>query len=203
MWRINKVKTEDNETSYTIEGEFGYDYDNEELKTYSDIENKFKDFRLDEEFENELIDEQYKSISTFRFFLSDGKEDIYLFFINLEICSSTRSVYDYYFITMPENIPEISNFSKENLFLKIKSCSKFYKFLLLEDEDEESDEEIQIPPIIENSFSLDNCIICLNNKPNILNIPCLHLSLCEECEKIGRFINCSICRKEIKRKVKI
>ena len=206
MWRINKIKTEDNETSYTIEGEFGYDYDNEELKTYSDIENKFKDFRLDEEFENELIEEQYKSISTFRFFLSNGKEDIYLFFINLEICSTTHSVYDYYFITMPENIPEITNFSKENLFLRIKSCSKFYKFLTLEDEDEDpetEDEEDQIPVIIENSFPSNNCSICLNNQPNILNFPCLHLSLCEECEKIGRFINCSICRRKIKRKVKI
>ena len=210
MWRINKVKTEDNESTFTIEGEFGFDYDKEELKTYSDIENKFKDFKIDEEFENELIEEQCKSISTYRFFLTDGKEDIYLFFINLEICSASQLIYDYYFTSMDENIPNIPYLNKENYFLRIKSCSKFYKFLAYEDEDEdeepETDDEEElgiIPVIIENSFSSDNCLICLNNKPNILNFPCLHLSLCEECEKIGRFINCSICRKLIKRKVKI
>ena len=210
MWRVNKVKTEDNETTYTIENEFGYDHDNEELKTYSDIKNKFKDFRIDEEWMNELIEEQYKSISTYRFFISNGKEDIYLFFINLEICSNTYSVYDYFFISCDENEPDDSIFDKENLFFKIKACSKFYKFLPFENEyeyeDEEpetDDEENQIPAIIENIFSSDNCTICLNNKPNILNFSCLHLSLCEECEKIGRFINCSICRRKIKRKVKI
>ena len=201
MWRINKITTEDNYSTKNIEGEFGLDYDNEELKTYSDIKNKFKDFKIDEEYENELIEEQCKSISSYRFFLTNGKEDIYLFLIKLEVCSSTELIYEYYFTSIDDNIDNIQNLDRENYFLRIKSDSKFFKFIALEDEDEE---ELQtIPAIIENSFSSDNCIICLKLKPNILNFPCLHLSLCEECEKIGRFLNCSICRKEIKRKVKI
>ena len=212
MWRINKTRIDDNDSTFTIENEFGYDYNNEELKTYSDIKNKFKDFKIDEEFENELIDEQYKSISYYRFFLTNGKEDIYLFLISLEICSSTELIYEYYFTSIDDNIDNIPNLDKENYFLRIKSDSKFLKFVPFEDESEdeyeepetEDEEELQmIPAIIENSFSSDNCIICLKNKPNILNIPCLHLAVCEECEKIGRFLNCSICRKEIKRKVKI
>ena len=212
MWRINKITTEDNDSTKTIENEFGYYYDNEELKTYSDIKNKFKDFKIDEEYENELIEEQCKSISSFRFFLTNGKEDIYLFFISLEVCSSTELIYEYYFTSIDDNIDNIQNLDKENYFLRIKSSSKFLKFAAFEDEDESEDEEPEtddeeelgiIPTIIENGFSSDNCLICLNNKPNILNFPCLHLSLCEECEKIGRFLNCSICRKLIKRKVKI
>ena len=201
MWRINKITTEDNDSTKTIENEFGYYYDNEELKTYSDIKNKFKDFKIDEEYENELIEEQCKSISSFRFFLTNGKEDIYLFLINLEVCSSTELIYEYYFTSIDDNIDNIQNLDKENYFLRIRSSSKFLKFVPFEDE---SEEELQmIPTIIENSFSSDNCLICFKNKPNILNFPCLHLSLCEECEKIGRFINCSICRIKIERKVKI
>ena len=208
MWRINKVKTEDNASTFTIENEFGLYYDHEELKTYSDIENKFKNFKIDEEFENELIEEQCKSLTNYRFFLSNGKEDIYLFLINLEVCSSTELIYEYYFSSIDDNLDNIQNLDAENYFLKIKSSSKFLKFVPFENEDEDEDEDDEeelymIPAIIENSFSSDNCIICLKIKPNILNFPCLHLSLCEECEKIGRFINCSICRKEIKRKVKI
>ena len=65
------------------------------------------------------------------------------------------------------------------------------------------DDENQIPAIIETSFSADFCSICLTNIPNILNFPCLHLSVCESCETKGRLINCSICRKRIERKVKI
>ena len=212
MWRINKITTEDNDSTKTIENEFGYYYDNEELKTYSDIKNKFKDFKIDEEYENELIEEQCKSIPSFRFFLTNGKEDIYLFLINLEVCSSTELIYEYYFTSIDDNIDNIQNLDKENYFLRIRSSSKFLKFVPFEDESEdeyeepetEDEEELQmIPTIIENSFSSDNCIICLKNKPNILNIPCLHLAVCEECEKIGRFLNCSICRKKVNRKVKI
>ena len=206
MWRINKVKTEDNDSTFTINGVFGLDYDHEELKTYSDIENKFKDFKIDEEFVNELIEEQCKSITNFRFFITDGNEDIYLFFINLTISSESDLEYDYNFIMIEENLPDLTNFNKENLFIRILYNSKFYKLLSFGDyeyEDDDEEETQMIPAIIENSFSSDNCIICLKTKPNILNFPCLHLSLCEECEKIGRFLNCSICRKEINRKVKI
>ena len=204
MWRINKITTEDNDSRKTIEGEFGLFYDKEELKTYSDIKNKFKDFKIDEEYVNELKDEECQSISYFRFFLCNGKEeDIYLFLIKLEVCSLTELTYDYiYSFTVENDLEDIQDFNG-NYLLKIKYETNFFKFLGLENEDEDEEETQKIAPIIENSFSSDNCIICLKTKPNILNFPCLHLSLCEECEKIGRFINCSICRKEINRKVKI
>ena len=205
MWRINKITTEDNDVTKTIEGEFGLFYDKEELKTYSDIKNKFKDFKIDEEYENELKDEGCQSISYFRFFLTNGKEeDIYLFLIKLEVCSLIELTYEYIYSFIVENdLEDIEDFSG-NYLIKIKYETKFYKFHGLEDvyeEDEEEDEKI--PPIIENSFTSDNCIICFTSKPNILNFPCLHISLCEDCEEIGRFLNCSICRKEIQRKVKI
>ena len=88
---------------------------------------------------------------------------------------------------------------------------KFYKNrsldILNQYQDEEFDEgysDDELPPvIIESSFISDNCTICLSSKPNILNIPCLHLSVCHKCEEIGKLIKCSVCRKKIERKIKI
>ena len=205
MWRINKITTEDNDSTKNIEGEFGLFYDKEELKTYSDIKNKFKDFKIDEEYVNELKEEECQSISYFRFFLTNGKEeDIYLFLIKLEVCSLTELTYEYiYSFTVENDLEDIQDFSG-NYFIKIKYETNFFKFLGLENEyEDDEDENEEIPAIIENSFASDNCLICLKTKPNILNFPCLHLSQCEECENIGRFINCSICRLKIERKVKI
>ena len=72
-----------------------------------------------------------------------------------------------------------------------------------EEDEEDEEEEYLEPPNIENSFASNNCIICCLEKPNILNLPCLHISTCESCEKIGELTKCSICRMVIQRKVKI
>ena len=69
--------------------------------------------------------------------------------------------------------------------------------------EEDEDDEDLVPPTIESGFYSDNCIVCCIEKPNILNIPCLHISTCESCENIGELTKCSICRMVIQRKVKI
>ena len=212
MWLFNKRRVEDNNSTYTIKYYFMYDSINE-LKNYRDYLNKFKDFTLGE-YEDELKNEGYQSYSNIVFFLCHKDVFSVLFSINLEIVNNIPE-YTYHFNEYETNniteenindmLDEYKN-SPENLYLEIHMETKFYRFLSFYDNLESDDEEEELhqtPAIIENSFSSDNCLICLNNKPNILNFPCLHLSLCEECEKVGRFLNCSICRKEIKRKVKI
>ena len=209
MWRIHKETIEADDYTKTEEGEFGLFYDKDELKTYDDIRNKFKNFKLDEEYELELKDEGCQSITYLRFYLYNGnEEDICLFLIKLEVCSMTDLKYEFIFIYDAEDeLDKIHNFHESHL-IKIKYETKFYRFNGLEDENEyededEDEEDDRIPPIIENSFPSDNCIICYTSKPNILNFPCLHLSQCEGCEEKGKFVKCSICRKEIQRKVKI
>ena len=208
MWLFNKRQVEDNNSTYTIKYYFMYDSISE-LKNYRDYLNKFKDFTL-EEYEDELKNEGYQSYSNIIFFLRYKDDFSVLFTITLEMVNNNPE-YTYHFneyetnnIT-EENINNMLDKYKdyqENLCLEIHMETKFYRFLSFYD-NLETDEDEEIPTIIENSFSSYNCLICFNNKPNILNFPCLHLSLCEECEKIGRFINCSICRVKIKRKVKI
>ena len=213
MWRISRTQTENTFTSFTIVSEFGMFYDSENIKSYGDIKREFMDFTLDPEFEQEILNENCPSISCIRFYLSNNDESIFLFSVDLQVGRSNDSEYKFSFISFPEAIFSDNTFcNKEGYFIKLNMETKYYKFLTPDDfetydEEEEiesdDDDDDMIPAIIEEKFETDNCSVCLKNKPNILNIPCLHLSQCEECEVIGRFINCTICRMRIKKKVKI
>ena len=208
MQRINKEIVEDNDAIRKEKGEYQIFYNEDELKSYDDIKNNFKNFKLDEDYELELKEDGWQSITYLKFFLHNEKEDIYLFLIKLEVSSMTDLEYELINLTTVEDELQKILDIRGKYSIKLKYDTDFYKFQRLiddyDDEDEDEDEdELKIPPIIETGFASDNCIICCIEKPNILNLPCLHISNCEDCEKIGRFINCSICRKEIQRKVKI
>ena len=51
---------------------------------------------------------------------------------------------------------------------------------------------------LKKSIKEDDCVICLNNKANILYTECLHFVVCDSCDKKGKFSKCPLCRKEIK-----
>ena len=51
---------------------------------------------------------------------------------------------------------------------------------------------------LKKSIKEDECVICLNNKANILYTECLHFVVCDSCDKKGRFSKCPLCRKKIK-----
>ena len=210
MQRINKVIVEDNDIVRREEGQYQLFY-GIKTKYYDNIKNYFKDFKLGEVYEKELIECDYESISYFRFFLQ-AEEDIFLFLIKLDVSLNRDLIYETIYPSYNTQselrilLPQYDG--KYPIILKYETV--FYKNLRSEYEfdgeyEEESDEEdeSEIPPIIESGFASDNCIICCVGKPNILNFPCLHISHCESCEEKGRFIKCSICRDEIQRKVKI
>ena len=203
MWCVFKRQTESYDSSYVMNYEFKYD-SFENFNNYDDVKNHFRNFTLDEEYEDELKDEGYESFSNIIFYLCFADDDTLLFSTTIEI-TDDNPIYTFHF---KENDFEdfysfLSNYKNKDLHILMKMETKFYRQRVLHEEEFVSDDDEEIPSIIENSFSSDNCTVCLINKPNILNIPCLHLSLCEECEKKGRFINCSICRVKIERKVKI
>ena len=51
---------------------------------------------------------------------------------------------------------------------------------------------------LKKSIKEDDCVICLNNKANILYTECLHFVVCDSCDKKGKFSKCPLCRKKIK-----
>ena len=216
MWRISRTQTENTFTSFTVVNEFGMFYDSDNIKSYDDVKREMVGFTLDPEFELEILNENCPSVSYIKFYLSNNNESIYLLTVELQVGQRNDIEYKLSFVSFPESIFSANTFhDKEGYFIKLIMETKYYKYLSAgdfgSDEVEDSEEELsehdedddQIPAIIEEKFETDNCSVCLKNKPNILNFPCLHLSHCDECEVIGRFINCTICRLRIKRKVKI
>ena len=59
--------------------------------------------------------------------------------------------------------------------------------------DEVEDEEPARKTILE-----PECIICFENKSNILYLKCLHVCVCNVCDSKGRFNKCPLCRTKIK-----
>ena len=51
---------------------------------------------------------------------------------------------------------------------------------------------------LKKSIKEDECVICFNNKANILYTECLHFVVCDGCDKKGNFSKCPLCRKKIK-----
>ena len=60
-------------------------------------------------------------------------------------------------------------------------------------EEEEKPDPIPINDI--KTFKLEQCVICLENKPNVLFCNCCHICICETCV-VKKFTNCPMCKKE-------
>ena len=42
------------------------------------------------------------------------------------------------------------------------------------------------------------CVICLQNHPNVLYIKCRHIVACDSCDLSGKLLECPLCRTKIK-----
>ena len=69
--------------------------------------------------------------------------------------------------------------------------------------DHNNEEEPAAYCTVETPFVTDKCCICLTEKPDIILIPCLHKSVCLQCEEKGKLTKCPTCRLMIIRKIKI
>ena len=59
---------------------------------------------------------------------------------------------------------------------------------------DEVEEEYHIKKSIEST----ECVICLQNRPNVLYIKCRHIVACDSCDLSGKLLECPICRTKIK-----
>ena len=190
-------------------------------KTFESILDKFNNYRFTEHIDFLRNDHECQSYSSILFtinFTTNGNErKFFLFTAILEI--PDRTEIEYTTSTMYEDVEErekiVNDLLKYKLYDKVivraEMDIKFYKNRSLDILDQYQDEEFdegynddESPPaIIESSFISDNCSVCLSMKPDILNIPCLHLAICYKCEEIGKLLRCVVCRKKIERKIKI
>ena len=51
---------------------------------------------------------------------------------------------------------------------------------------------------IKTTINEEECVICYENKPNILYSDCCHIAVCNVCDSKGRFNKCPMCRTKIK-----
>ena len=66
-----------------------------------------------------------------------------------------------------------------------------------EEEVEEEDEEEVEPIELKQTIIYDECVICYENKPNVLYPDCFHISTCKRCEELHPINKCSICREKV------
>ena len=87
-----------------------------------------------------------------------------------------------------------SNFEVEGNFnIYINVSVRWWEDYNSEEEDDSEDDKPARKTITE-----PKCIICFENKPNILFLECLHLCVCNVCNSKGKFNKCPLCRKKIK-----
>ena len=64
--------------------------------------------------------------------------------------------------------------------------------------DYDSNDEVEDDKPIKKTITESECIICFENKSNILYLECLHVCVCNVCDGKGRFNKCPMCRTKIK-----
>ena len=69
--------------------------------------------------------------------------------------------------------------------------------------DSDTEEPAAFSCPVETPFTTDKCCICLTEKPDIILVPCLHKTVCLQCEEKGKLTKCPTCRRMITRKIKI
>ena len=50
----------------------------------------------------------------------------------------------------------------------------------------------------EQTIKSPKCVICYHNPPNILYYNCLHITVCNSCDEVGKLLKCPLCRTKIK-----
>ena len=185
--------------------------------TFMGIINKYKDYRFEEHIESLRSEFDCPSNSHISFYLeykvNDFCQNINLFCATMEIFNREEIEY---FVNIAEDIAEVREPIVDDL-LKNKYAKNhvkaivFHKFYInrsldLEnqydpEELEEEPEAFSIP--VETPFTTDKCCICLTEKPDIILVPCLHKTVCLQCEEKGKLTTCPTCRLIISRKVKI
>ena len=57
------------------------------------------------------------------------------------------------------------------------------------------------------TYRQEKCVICLEDPPNILYLDCMHIAVCDSCDRMKSKMSlqstCDVCRSEISRRIKI
>ena len=144
--------------------------------------------QLISQYKNYIIDDHQTTESSYSLFVGIHCEDNDIKLKHIYSCSynnvldrvSWENKYD-------------DNFSIEGTFYISIDVNAMY----FEDYDPYIDEDEDDLPI-KKTITESECIICYENKPNMLFSECLHVCVCNVCDSKGRFSKCPMCRTKIK-----
>ena len=207
MYCRTRMIWEETQTTKEYLAKFIYNgLDVKEIKDYNIVKDHFRNFKIDREFNYFLTDTANFSVSRLKFFLHNNesieeRDQLNLFSITIQSTSpELEPQYCYFFREDEDDFKEQLNNSFNEI--KIEMLTTFYLNLSDENDLDDYEEDITTPPI-QDVFEDENCLVCLENKPNIIFCPCNHFVVCEECDKKGVFVNCVKCREKINNKLKI
>ena len=211
-----EVKQNITETETTRKDTRIYTSENLADNTFKGIINKYNDYRFEEHIF--LINEPgFQSYSTIIFkivFEINGKTLYYIIIVNtMEIQNWDEVEYKQSITNNNEETKEkinglLKNKFYDKVFIKAEIEIKYYKNLSLDiidninDYEDEEEYDDYLPPL-ELPFFQDKCVVCLETKPSILILPCLHICHCISCDEEGLMNTCPICRERIERKIVI
>ena len=201
------------ENPYSKEKKAIYSSDDLDDNTFMGIINKYKNYRFEEHIESLRDEFGCQSYSHISFYLeykvNDFCQKINLFCATMEIFN--REEIDY-FVNISDDVTEIREPIVDDLLknkyaknhVKAIVNTKFYLNRSLDLENQyETEEPLAFSLPVEIPFATDKCCICLTEKPNIILVPCLHKTVCLQCEEKGKLTTCPTCRLMIIRKIKI
>ena len=85
------------------------------------------------------------------------------------------------------------NFAIEgNFFVSIDITAE-----VIPEYDSAEEEEDESPKPTRKVIREPECVICYENKPNVIYSDCLHMVICSTCDKNGRFKRCPFCRTRV------
>ena len=218
--RLTQEILRDDEFRLEIKSNFLCDDLGDDLSFRAQYE-KFKDYKFETYF-NEIHGlYNYRSVSHVLFYYVYELNDLYkrhfMYQTKLTIFGNNNSITDFEIVDSQTNdsiniintqINSCFN-SVSNIRIKVSIETSFYKILLTDfnqdDNDYESEEEEHNDylPTLESPFFQDKCVVCMENKPQILILPCLHICHCITCDEEGLMNKCSMCREKIDRKIVI
>ena len=161
-------------------------------RSYLDIWD-FLDRRVAAQYENHgNLFETNENIIQVKFYQPDYAEnyrDFTLFRVNCYLTSRDQLDYD-------------KDFFNKEFFKRWEDCP--YEIHIIElatinqEEEVEEEDEKEVEPIeLKQTIIYDECVICYENKPNVLYPDCFHISTCKRCEELHPINKCPICREKV------
>ena len=95
----------------------------------------------------------------------------------------------------------IQYFEDIGFYFNINFTKKFDAYFIIDNHTDSDSNNVPLVMIqninAEQTFKIDECVVCMECKPTVLFCDCGHICLCEKCIEIKQLNRCPICKTDI------